>query len=131
VTALLGYGAWTFLQESATPQAATQGRAQQQYGLVDAGSAPVPITEALTSSPEAPVTITGTVIEMGPTMGCWLVIDDGTAQVLVQTEPMAFIEQSVKGETITATGRITVLNGGMGFSGTRPALLTTGVTVGG
>ena len=64
-------------------------------------------------------------------MGCWLVIDDGSGQVLVQTDPMTFVEQSVQGKTITAAGQMTVVDGGMGFSGRRPALLTSGITVDG
>jgi hypothetical protein len=131
VAALLGFGTWTYLQESATSQSATEGGGQQQYGLVEGGSDPVPIADALDSAPEGTITVTGTVVDMGPTMGCWLVIDDGSGQVLVQTEPMTFVDQSVKGQTITATGRMTVLDGGMGFSGQRPAVLTTGLTVGG
>jgi hypothetical protein len=66
---------------------------------------------------------------MGPTMGCWLVIDDGTGQVRVQTEPMTYIHQAVRGEIIRATGQLRVVNGGMGYTGEQLVLLTTGISV--
>lgn len=69
--------------------------------------------------------MTGTVVDMGPTMGCWLVIDDGSGKVLVQTAPMAFVDQIVKGQTITARGQMTVLDAGSGFSGKRQARRVT------
>lgn len=129
VAVALGYGAWTFLTESS--ETAAQGSAGQEYGIVSPTSEVVPVSQALADPSSGPVTVTGTVVDMGPTMGCWLVIDDGSGQVLVQTDPMTFVDQSVKGKTITATGQMTVLDGGMGFSGKRPALLTNGITVDG
>jgi uncharacterized protein YdeI (BOF family) len=129
VAVALGYGAWTFLAESSKTVA--QGSAGQEYGIVSPSSEVVPVSQVLADPSSTPVTVTGTVVDMGPTMGCWLVIDDGSGQVLVQTDPMTFVEQSVKGKTITATGQMTVLDGGMGFSGERPALLTNGITVNG
>jgi hypothetical protein len=127
VAAVVGYGLLTFQAESSG--ARTDAGGDRQYGLVADSSDPVPVSEVLATSSTAPVTVTGTVVDMGPTMGCWLVIDDGTGKVLVQTDPMAYVDQSVKGQTITATGQMTVLNGGMGFSGKQTALLTTGITV--
>jgi hypothetical protein len=76
---------------------------------------------------KGPATVQGSVVDMGPTTGCWLVVDDGTGQLLVQTEPMIYIDQSMRGQTVRASGELAVLNGGMGVSGPTPALLTPGI----
>jgi hypothetical protein len=127
IAAAVAYGLSSFLTESSRGTAGQGG--DTQYGLVAGTSDPVRVAEALAKPSAASITLTGTVVEMGPTMGCWLVIDDGSGKVLVQTDPMTFVDQSVKGQTITATGKMTVLDGGMGFSGKRPALVARGITV--
>jgi hypothetical protein len=126
VAALIGYGVWTY-----GSTVTSQPEATQVYGWVERSSSPpVGIADALAGTETGPVTITGKVVEMGPTMGCWLIVDDGTATMMVQTDPMAYVPPTVQDETITATGRIVVVQGGMGYSDARPALLTTGISVG-
>jgi hypothetical protein len=127
VAAAVAYGLSSFLTESSRGSAGQGG--DRQYGLVAGTSEPVQVAEALAKPSAAPITLTGTVVDMGTTMGCWLVIDDGSGKVLVQTDPMTFVDQFVKGQTITATGQMTVLDGGMGFSEKRPGLVATGITV--
>jgi hypothetical protein len=106
------------------------GSGVQTYGRVEEGAAtPVPISDLLSGDNVKNVTIEGKVVSMGPTMGCWLVINDGTGEILVQTSPMVYVHQTVKDQTIRATGSLTVMNGGMGFSGKTLALLTPGITV--
>jgi hypothetical protein len=89
----------------------------------------VPISTLLSGENTNDVTIEGKVVSMGPTMGCWLVIDDGTGKILVQTNPMTYVHQEVKGKTLRATGSLAIMNGGMGFSGETLALITPGITV--
>jgi hypothetical protein len=101
----------------------------QTYGRVEGESSPVPISSLLSGDKTSNVTIEGKVVSMGPTMGCWLVINDGTGEILIQTEPMLYIHQEVQGETIRATGSLAILNGGMGFSGKTLSLLTPGIQV--
>jgi hypothetical protein len=101
----------------------------QTYGRVEGSSSPVPISSLVSGEKTNNVTIEGKVVSMGPTMGCWLVINDGTGKILVQTDPMVYIHQEVQGQTIRATGSLAMLNGGMGFSGETLALLTSGIQV--
>ena len=101
----------------------------QTYGKVEVGSSPVSIASLLSGEKTGNVTIEGKVVSMGSTMGCWLVINDGTGEILVQTDPMVYVHQDVQGKTIRATGSLAVLNGGMGFSGETLSLLTSGIQV--
>jgi hypothetical protein len=117
------YGMLAYVNES------KEDNAVKNYGRVEKGSATVPISTLLAGENVENVTIEGKVVTMGPTMGCWLVINDDTGEILVQTDPMIYVHQQVKGKTIRATGSLTVLNGGMGFSGETLALITSGITV--
>lgn len=126
LVAFVAYGVWSFAAPSdgAEPVDA--------YGNVGSQTAPAVTVAALVSGEHTgPATVEGTVVDMGPTMGCWLVVDDGTGQLLVQTDPMVYVDQSTRGQTIRASGELTVLNGGMGFTGETLALLTPGVVVAG
>jgi hypothetical protein len=120
------YGIWAVYADQPQPQ---NKNTVQTYGRVQEGSDPVPISTLLSGENEEHVTIEGKVIDMGPTMGCWLVIDDGTGKILVQTNPMTYVHQEVKGNTLRATGSLAIMNGGMGFSGETLALITPGITV--
>lgn len=122
----VAYGFWAFRTEAGPPSSAAGGLS---YGWVEQASPPTPVAELVSAEPASEMTVEGRVVDMGPTMGCWLVVDDGTGELLVQTDPMVYVDQAVKGQTIRATGRVDVVNGGMGYSGERLALLTTGVTV--
>jgi hypothetical protein len=128
LAALLGfaaYGLWSFAGQS---DDAERAGAVVAYGPVGDQSAPeVTVAALLAGKHTGPATVQGSVVDMGPTMGCWLVVDDGTGQLLVQTEPMIYIDQSMRGQTIRASGELAMLNGGMGFSGPTPALLTPGI----
>jgi hypothetical protein len=126
LVALVGYGVWSF--------AARSGGAEPvvAYGNVGNETAPTVSVAALVSGDHSgPATVEGTVVDMGPTMGCWLVVDDGTGRLLVQSDPMVYVDQAMRGKTIRATGELAMLNGGMGFSGQTLALLTSGVVVAG
>jgi hypothetical protein len=103
VVVFVGYGVWSYGQ---LPDAAS---AAASYGFPAQGTEVVPIQEAVSraqANPEASVTVKGRVVDMGPTMGCWQVIEDDTGRVLVQTDPMVYLPQSVRGETMKATGRL-------------------------
>lgn len=117
------YGIWAYMNQS---ESADQF---QSYGRVEKGSAPVPISTLFSGENVKNITIEGKVVTMGPTMGCWLVVDDGTGKILVQTDPMIYVNQVVKGKTIRATGSLAILNGGMGFSGEKSALMTSGISI--
>lgn len=125
--AFVAYGFWEFRAEPGRSSSVAGG--VESYGWVEDASPGTPVAELLSADRPSEVTIEGRVVDMGPTMGCWLVVDDGTGELLVQTDPMVYVDQAVKGQTIRATGRVDVVNGGMGYSGERLALLTTGVTV--
>jgi hypothetical protein len=118
------YGIWAVYANQAqeTTMVQTYGKVQEETDLV-------PISTLLSGENVKNVTIEGKVIDMGPTMGCWLVVDDGTGEILIQTNPMVYVNQEVKGQTLRATGSLAVLNGGMGFSGETLALITPGITV--
>jgi hypothetical protein len=126
LVAFVAYGVWSFaIQSDGAEQVVA-------YGNVGDESVPAVTVAALVSGEHVgPATVEGTVVDMGPTMGCWLVVDDGTGQLLVQTDPMVYVDQSVRGKTIRASGQLAVLNGGMGFTGETLALLTPGVVVAG
>ena len=126
---LVAFGFWEFGEQTA--RSSSLAGAPERYGWVQETTSPrVGIGELLSSAaPSSEATVEGQVVDMGPTMGCWLVINDGTGELLVQTDPMVYVDQAVNGKTVRATGRIDVVNGGMGYSGERLALLTTGITV--
>jgi hypothetical protein len=105
------------------------GASTTTYGFVTDGGPPVDIAQLATARVGTQATVEGRVVEMGPTMGCWLIVDDGTGQIMVQTQPMTYVHQAVRGQTIRATGQLAVVNGGMGYSGERVVLLTSGITV--
>ena len=103
LVALIGYGVWSYLQ---LPDIDTDAAS---YGLPAQGTQPLQIKEAVSmaqASPEPTVTVQGKVVDMGPTMGCWLLVQDATGEVLVQTDPMVYMPQSLPGETMKATGRL-------------------------
>jgi len=76
------------------------------------------------------VTLQGDVVDMGPTMGCWLLIQDGTGEVLVQTGPMVYMPQELRGATVRATGTLVHGRGrGMGYDREGWFLLSPGVEV--
>lgn len=123
LVAFVGYGVWTFAAQPPAEDVVA-------YGNVGNTTAPaVKVAELVAGDHSGAATVEGTVVDMGPTMGCWLVVDDGTGQLLVQTDPMVYVDQSVRGKTIRASGELAVLNGGMGFTGETLALLTPGVVV--
>lgn len=117
----ISYGMWAYTDLSKNADN------EETYGKVVEATRPVPINSLLTGEMVNNVTIEGEVVSMGPTMGCWLVVNDGTEEIVVQTEPMIFINQGVKGKTIRATGSLSIANGGMGYSGKTLVLLTSGV----
>jgi uncharacterized protein YdeI (BOF family) len=119
------YGMLSYTDQAKNTDSVTYGRVEEG----SKGSATVPIAELLAGKSVSNVTIEGKVVNMGPTMGCWLVINDGTGEILVQTDQMVYMDQGVKGKTIRATGSLTILNGGMGFSGETLALLTSGISI--
>jgi hypothetical protein len=119
------YGMFSYTDQEKNADSVTYGRVEEG----SKGSDAVPISDLLAGKSVKNVTIEGKVVNMGPTMGCWLVINDGTGEILVQTDPMVYMDQGVKGKTIRATGSLAILNGGMGFSGETLALLTSGISI--
>jgi hypothetical protein len=103
VVVFVGYGVWSYRQLPDTASATAS------FGLPAEGTEVVPIQAAVSraqASPEPTVTVQGRVVDMGPTMGCWLLIEDGTGQVLVQTDPMVYMPQNLRGAKMKATGRL-------------------------
>jgi RNase P/RNase MRP subunit p29 len=103
VVVFVGYGVWSYRQLPDTASAAAS------FGLPAQGTEVVLIEEAVSmvqASPDANLTVQGRVVDMGPTMGCWLVVRDGTGEVMVQTDPMVYMPQGLPGETVQATGRL-------------------------
>jgi hypothetical protein len=103
LVALIGYGVWSYLQlpdlDSGTAS----------YGLPAQETQLLQIKEAVSraqGSPEPTVTVQGKVVDMGPTMGCWQLVRDGTGEMLVQTDPMVYVPQSLQGATMKATGKL-------------------------
>lgn len=130
VAAFVVYGLWSYQNSSnPTSSAASAAGGARSYGYVESGPSAAPISELMEAGDGKRATVEGKVVDMGPTMGCWLIVDDGTRRIMVQTDPMIYIDQDVKGKTITATGITATVNGGMGYSGEQFALLTTGVSV--
>lgn len=126
--AFLGYGIWAYTRLS-------NPAPQQTYGFpTGRAEAPIRIEEAVAKakmSPRPPVLdIEGKVVDMGPTMGCWLLVQDGTGEVLVQTEPMVYMPQALRGATVRVSG--TVVHGrfrGMGYRREGWFLFAPGVEV--
>jgi hypothetical protein len=126
----LAYGAVAFQSGPEAGAGGTSGgTAATTYGFVADDGSPVDIAEVAAAGIGTEATVEGTVVEMGPTMGCWLIVDDGTGRIMVQTDPMTYVHQAVRGQTIRATGRLQVVNGGMGYSGQQAVLLTSGISV--
>ncbi len=117
---LVGYGAWAYVQLPDQAGSGQAGGASASYGASAQATEPLRIEEAVSraeESPEPTVTLQGEVVDMGPTMGCWLLVKDGTGEVLVQTDPMVYMPQELRGATVKATG--TLLYGrfsGMNYS---------------
>jgi hypothetical protein len=117
------YGFWSYTKQ------VNENNNEVVYGRIEQEFTPVSISSLLSGENTINVTIEGKVVSMGPTMGCWMIIDDGTGEVMVQTSPMVYTPQEIRNKTIRATGSLTTLNGGMGFNGNTLALITSGVTV--
>jgi hypothetical protein len=117
---LIGYGAWAYVQLPGQPGSGQASGASASYGAPARGIEPLRIEEAILraeGSPEPTVTLQGEVVDMGPTMGCWLLVKDGTGEVLVQTDPMVYMPQELRGATMKATGTFIYGRfGGMGYS---------------
>lgn len=116
ILAFLGYGVWVYTRLPSAPLS----DGVQRYGFrPTAASDLVRIDQAVlqaTGAPKPTVSVQGRVVDMGPTMGCWLLIEDGTGAVLVQTEPMVYMPQKLRGATVKVTG--TLVQGrfaGMGY----------------
>lgn len=124
VAALVLIGARTMQTE-----APKQDGQDQIYGTIAADAPAATAIGAVPQREGEQVTVRGKIVDLGPAMGCWLIIDDGTGQVLIQTDPMLTIAQSVKGRTLTATGTTEFVDGGMGFTGRRLQVLTSGVRI--
>ncbi|MDP9475728.1 MAG: hypothetical protein M3R38_08565 [Actinomycetota bacterium] len=131
--AFFGYGAWAFVQLPDQPGSG-QGGAPAVYGAPAPGAAePLRIEEAVSrakGSPDPTVTLRGEVVDMGPTMGCWLLVNDGTGEVLIQTDPMVYMPQELRGATMEATGSLVYGRfGGMGYEREGWFLLSPGAEV--
>ncbi len=90
----VGYGAWAYVQLPDQPGSGQASSASASYGAPARGTESLRIEEAVSraeGSREPTVTLQGEVVDMGPTMGCWLLVKDGTEEVLVQTDPMVYI----------------------------------------
>jgi uncharacterized protein YdeI (BOF family) len=120
---VLLYGFWSYTQQS------KEKSGELIFGRVDQPFKSVPISSLLSGEKTKDVTIEGKVVSMGSTMGCWLVIDDGSGEIMVQTDPMIYIPQEIQNQPIRATGSLFILNGGMGFKGETLALMTSGITI--
>ncbi len=117
IGAFIVYGAWAYLQLPDRPgptgaSATSDGRTGlESFGApAGEGSEPLRIQEAVSQAegnPDTTVTLQGEVVDMGPTMGCWLLIRDGTGEVLVQTVPIVYMPQELRGATVKATGTLT------------------------
>lgn len=122
VIGFVGYGIWAYTGLSSHPTVTQAGNISYGTPSKSSGTA-VSIKEALTSAQannasQTPVTIQGKVDQMGPTMGCWIQVDDGTGKIFVQTNPMVYEPQSLLGSTVQVTGTFIHGNfGGMGYSG--------------
>lgn len=104
----LGYGVWlyTWLPDLGDSQ---DGPRVRRYGMRPVEvSDPVAIREAVARARSGPaaVTLEGRVVDMGPWMGCWVLIEDGTGEVLAQTEPMVYMPQKLRGATVRVKGKL-------------------------
>ena len=133
IAALLGYGVWAYTRLPDQPLSGGP-TPRERYGT------PTPQVKDLLLIEEAvaqakgnakfTVTLQGDVVDMGPTMGCWLLIQDGTGEVLVQTGPMVYMPQELRGATVRATGTLVHGRGrGMGYDREGWFLLSPGVEV--
>ncbi len=117
---IVGYGAWTAVQLPDQPGSGQARGVSASYGAPVQGIEPLRIEEVISraeGASEPTVTLQGEVVDMGPTMGCWLLIEDGAEEVLVQTDPMVYTPQELRGATVKATG--TLIHGrlsGMNYS---------------
>lgn len=137
ILGFLGYGIWSYTGLSNHSAVTTQSK-NVSYGTPTQSGTPVSIQKARVSAKadstsQTPVTIQGKVDQMGPTMGCWIQVDDGTDKIFVQTNPMVYMPQSLQGATVRLTGTFIHGNfGGMGYSGNTNSawyLLTPGVQI--
>jgi len=134
---LLGYGAWTYTRlpggVGATHTPRGPGERGASYGAPGTGAAhPLAISVALAlakKGPTTPVTIQGRVIDQGSTMGCWVRVRDGGAAVLVQTWPMVYMPQTLRGATVRVTGTLVYGAAAMDATGKDWILYTPGVQV--
>lgn len=103
----LGYGAWSYtrLPDPGTATTfETYGTPPKEAGNVlriEEGVAKAKVNRNPT------VTLQGKVVDMGPTMGCWLLLQDGTGEVLVQTDPMIYMPQKLREATVKVNGILT------------------------
>lgn len=137
---ILGYGIWSYTGlpdgiGGAQAQSAAGGVVERYGAPLSGAHASLPIAAALAKGTAAVVTLQGKVVDQGPLMGCWVRIRDSSSDVIVQTNPMAFMPQRLRGATVQVTG--TLVHGrfaGMGYTGPGTSspiwfLLTPGVEV--
>jgi len=123
------YGVWAY-----TRLPDRSGSIMDTYGAPGKEAEdPVRIEEAVAHAKgrSAPtLAVQGNVVDMGPTMGCWLLLRDGTGEVLVQTVPMVYMPQRLRGATVKAMGRLVYGRlRGMGYDREGWFLLSPGVEV--
>lgn len=126
----LGYGVWAYTR---LPERAVSG-SPQRYGTPPPATEHLQIAQAVHRAQrepaEARVTLEGAVVDMGPTMGCWLLVQDGTGEVLIQTDPMIYMPQTLRGARVRVTGAL--VHGrfrGMGYGREGWFLFSRGVEV--
>lgn len=133
VVAFLGYGVWVYTRLPDRPPSDGRTRVERYGSPTTQVRDLFRIEEAVTQAkgnPKPTVTLQGHVMDMGPTMGCWLLIQDGTGEVLVQTDPMVYMPQRLRGATVKVSG--TLVHGrfaGMGYYREGWFLLAPGVEI--
>ena len=135
IVLLIAYGIWNYAKLPG-PGIASNGLSSSYGAPVQSAEPPLSIDEAVAfaeRNPDANVTIEGQVIDQGPTMGCWVRLRDASGTLFVQTDPMVYMPQELRGQTVRASGSfVREPFYGMGYHGSHePAwiLLTPGINV--
>lgn len=134
---VIAYGAWSYIHLSNSPTGSsvggTFGGLSATYGNPATGGQHVlPISQALALAkhdPRATVTVRGQVVDQGPTMGCWVRLRDSSGEIAVQTWPMVYMPQQLRGATVQVTGTLVYGSVAMDATGKEQVVYAPGIQV--